>query len=670
MDYKIYRKYVKNIPTGKKLPGAIYIHESVLSAIPKQLRTLLQQAAINLGLDTAAWNIIKFSTKDFRISLLHYPKFFEDSYPALHCSYTINIEQNTFRKTNYTKSQNPPILHRKETFLLPEHPSVPDFVEITKEGEGIGLYKNSKSIGFKKSWQDLIENKGYTLVNGRLQKQQKDKTEIIERHKTAIDRNSLSAPMQSLFRHNYLQSKFSVFDYGCGKGDDLNILADHNVSATGWDPIYYPENEIKKSDIVNLGFVINVIENQKERRETLLKAYQVSKKLLVVSVMLGGESITSKFEKYGDGVITSRKTFQKYYSQNEFREYLQYALDETALAVGPGIFYVFKDKLEEQQFLVERQRVKSNWQKLSYTDHPERLKVKQRALYERHKALFNDFWQQCLDFGRLPANNEFPQSEELRALCSSHQKGLALLNTIHGEDPFSKAAEARRGDLLVHYALGLFGRRRPYKHMPERLQKDVKHFFGNYTKAIQEATELLFSVGKPELINKYCAKAYEELGRGRLEPSQAFTIHKNDVELLPVPLRVYLGCATQLYGDIDTVDLVKIHIRSGKVSLMKYDDFEGKPLPLLLDRIKIKLRKQSIDFFEYGGKFEPQPIYLKSTYISEKFSHYNKQVAFDKRIIKFPWLKLDKYGPTTEEFQNFLEAEKLTLRGYRFLKNN
>ncbi len=393
MDYKKFKESVKSLPTGKKLPGAIYIHESVLCAIPKQLRTFLQQAAINLGLDTADWNIIKFSTKDFRISLLHYPKFFEDSYPALHCSYTINLEQNTFRKTNYTKSQNPPILHRKETFLLPEHPSIPDFVEITKEGEAIGLYKNSKSIGLKKSWQDLIENKGYTLVNGRLQKQQKDKTEIIERHKTAIDRNSLSAPMQSLFRHNYLQGKFSVFDYGCGKGDDLNILADHNVSATGWDPIYYPENEIKKSDIVNLGFVINVIENQKERRATLLKAYQVSKKLLVVSVMLGGESITSKFEKYGDGVITSRKTFQKYYSQNEFREYLQYALDETVLAVGPGIFYVFKDKLEEQQFLVERQRVKSNWQKLSYTDHPERLKVKQRALYERHKALFNDFWQ-------------------------------------------------------------------------------------------------------------------------------------------------------------------------------------------------------------------------------------------------------------------------------------
>ena len=38
-------------------------------------------------------------------------------------------------------------------------------------------------------------------------------------------------------------------------------------------------------------------------------------------------------------------------------------------------------------------------------------------------------------------------------------------------------------------------------------------------------------------------------------------------------LRVYVGCATQLYGDVEGVDLIKIHMTSGKVSLMKYDDF-------------------------------------------------------------------------------------------------
>ena len=204
-----------------------------------------------------------------------------------------------------------------------------EFKEITREGEEAGLYENSQTIGFQKKWNNLIVRKGYELVKGKLRKleanaksrptpeQTVSAEKIIERHKTAIDRNSLSAPMQSLFRHNYLQGDYSLFDYGCGKGDDLNILANHNVSAKGWDPVYYPDNEIGKADIVNLGFVINVIENPKERKETLKKAYRLTGKILVTSVMLGGEATTCKFEKYGDGVVTSRKTFQKYYSQTD-----------------------------------------------------------------------------------------------------------------------------------------------------------------------------------------------------------------------------------------------------------------------------------------------------------------------------------------------------------------
>ncbi len=591
-------------------------------------------------------------------------------------SMILDLKTNTMRKTDYSKSENPPILHRKETFLLPSHPAVKQFSEITREGERAGLYKNTHRIGFKKNWEILIRDKGYLLRGGRLVQNVEsvpaccavEKRENIARHKTAIDRNCLSSPVQSLYRHSYLQGEYSFFDYGCGKGDDLNILAGHGIKAHGWDPVYWPDNDIIEADIVNLGFVANVIENPTERKKTLQKAYRITRKILVASVMLGGESITAKFEKYGDGVITSRNTFQKYYSQTEFRKYLQNTLGETAIAVGPGIFYVFKDKLEEQRFLVERQRIKQNWQKLSYTDHPERLKVKQRALYERHKNLFQEFWQQCLDFGRIPVNSEFTKSEELRALCGSHQKGFALLATIHGQESYTKAAKARRNDLLVHYALGLFGQRKPYKHMPDRLKKDVKCFFSNYTSAIRESTKLLFSVGKPELINQHCEQAYRNLGRGHLEVGHSLTIHRNDVELLPAPLRVYIGCATQLYGDIETIDLVKIHISSGKVSLMRYDDFEGKPLPLLLERIKIKLRDQAIDFFEYGKEFEPHPIYLKSNYIDEKFDNYDNQKKFDKQLQEFDWLDLHRYGPERKKFIQMLAVKgHLTIEGFYFM---
>ncbi|HID98896.1 MAG TPA: DNA phosphorothioation-associated putative methyltransferase, partial [Thiotrichaceae bacterium] len=494
-----------------------------------------------------------------------------------------------------------------------------------------------------------------------------NKDKKIERHKTAIDRNSLSAPMQSLFRHDYLEGDYSLFDYGCGKGDDLTILNENGIEAKGWDPVYNPEEPKKNSDIVNLGFVINVIENPQERKETLQQAYKQTNKILVVSAMLGGESITSQFEKFGDGVVTSRNTFQKYYTQKELKSYIADVLNEEPVAVGPGIFYVFKDEIEEQNFLVQRQSSKKTWVRLSYTDHPEKLKIKQRSLLERHSELFDDFWNLCLELGRLPANTEFEFSERIRAICGSHARALDVLTAFHDGEVFKQAAQVRREDLLVYFALGLFGQRKPYVHMPEGLKRDIKSFFGKYTDALNQAKTLLFSVGRPENINQACEEFYKRVPKGKMVEGHSLTIHRDYLNDLPAVLRVYVGCATQLYGDIENADLIKIHIRSGKVSLMRYDDFEGKPLPLLLERIKIKLRDQAIDFFEYGEKFKPQPLYLKSDYIIDEFTNYTKQKSFDKRLKKFGWLDLNGFGPNHDEFTNALLAnENLEIHGFRF----
>jgi hypothetical protein len=48
---------------------------------------------------------------------------------------------------------------------------------------------------------------------------------------------------------------------------------------------------------------------------------------------------------------------------------------------------------------------------------------------------------------------------------------------------------------------------------------------------------------------------------------------------------------------------------------MAYDDWE-KEKPLLKERIKIKLRDQDIDFFDYYGPYEPPPLEDKQVFIS------------------------------------------------------
>jgi len=47
--------------------------------------------------------------------------------------------------------------------------------------------------------------------------------------------------MQALARQNYLDGEYSVFDYGCGKGNDVRELEAHGLDVTFWDPVYHPD---------------------------------------------------------------------------------------------------------------------------------------------------------------------------------------------------------------------------------------------------------------------------------------------------------------------------------------------------------------------------------------------------------------------------------------------
>ena len=72
-----------------------------------------------------------------------------------------------------------------------------------------------------------------------------------------------------------------------------------------------------------------------------------------------------------------------------------------------------------------------------------------------------------------------------------------------------------------------------------------------------------------------------------------------------------------MYGELDEVSLIKAHIQSGKVTLHVYDDWE-KEIPMLTERIKIKLREQDIDFFDYAGDFQPQALTNKTDFLPQR----------------------------------------------------
>lgn len=669
--------------TGKSIGIHIYLHGLALEDAAPEQRKLAQVAAEIAGLLLGQdFNIIKFGNDTDPLSLLDYPGFFSEGFPTLRRSWTVNVSTGQVRHRNYEQSLNPPILHRKELLLPQDHPQRDVFTALTAAAEQIGLFDNPISIGFKQAWEALLAQRGYRVVGHELLPIGNDEANTapfddanpfvgVARHLTALTRYGFSAPMQTLARFGFLDGSKTIFDYGCGRGDDLRGLQENGIEAAGWDPHYAPKQAKRKAHIVNLGFVINVIEDREERLAALMGAYSLAEELLVVSAMLANPAAV-RGNPYGDGVLTSRNTFQKYYDQGELQAYITEALDEEPLPVGPGIFYVFKDKDAEQRFMVGRQENRRAVLRLSHLSRPEKPQRigKAEAKYQEHRELLDALWQTWLDLGRIPDRSEVPQADEIAAHFGSFPAALRFVKSRQEDADaiLEQARLSRVDDLRVYFAQWQFDQRKPYRHLEGRLQKDIKALFGDYRAALETGRALLFSAGKLDAIEQACRQAGEQ-GIGWLEQGESLQLPTGLVVQLPPILRTYVGCGLRLYGDPGGAGLIKIHIRSAKLTLMAFDDFEGKPLPRMVQRVKIKLREQDFDVFDYGGDYEPPYLYRKSRFINEEFPLYAEQQAFDEALDALNLFDLAGYGPPPAVFDTQLAAARWTIEGFNLVRS-
>jgi hypothetical protein len=72
------------------------------------------------------------------------------------------------RTRDYTHFRNPPILHRKETFLQAEHPLRDKFARLTASEESKGRLEDANRIGTRNYWDQVLLEKGLSLRGHRL----------------------------------------------------------------------------------------------------------------------------------------------------------------------------------------------------------------------------------------------------------------------------------------------------------------------------------------------------------------------------------------------------------------------------------------------------------------------------------------------------------------------
>ena len=545
--------------------------------------------------------------------------------------------------------------------------------------------------------------------------------QTVARHKTAMSRSMLSRPMQHAYDDGLIEDGVSVFDYGCGRGDDIRLLRNLGHDATGWDPAHAPTNDKSPAQLVNLGYVINVIEKPTERVETLRAAWELTRSVLVVSARLTWDPDATSGKPFGDGRMTSTGTFQKYFEPEELKQWVEAVLDEKAVTAAPGILYVFRDPAAAQQLLARNSRAsaqpKQGIADLLYALRSELLKpvedfVEQnrrlpvpteiecssdvieafgsmRAAFaiirsatgaqrwadidlgsrkrsEQRFAEHLDELQPLIDFvsdrGRLPRDNELSNQSELEEIFGSPRAAFSLIRKVTGPERWVEVEEAARENFLVYSALAAFGGRPKFSDLPTDLQHDAKDLYGSYRNASEAADQLLYSIANLDAINE----AINEAPFGKLTP-EALYVHADYVNELPSLLRVYDGAARQITGDVDDATLIKFNRLKPQVSFLVYKNFEKDPHPSLEASIVSKLGEIRVKFRNFANSTNPPILHRKELFVPEHHPSRDKFDRLSRQEDRAELLGHDNIG-TRDGWEAALTGQGYTLKGHRLTK--
>ncbi len=166
-DATVIDEACKRSPVGKLLPDDLYVHRSALDSLEPILRIYEGCGWAYLG-EVEEANIIKIHRRSGKLSYLVYPGFETDPHPSLLRCVKLSLRTRQLECYNYAQSANPPILHRKETFLQPGHALYAKFARLTQQEERHGLLADTASIGTRAGWETRLREAGFSFRGHRL----------------------------------------------------------------------------------------------------------------------------------------------------------------------------------------------------------------------------------------------------------------------------------------------------------------------------------------------------------------------------------------------------------------------------------------------------------------------------------------------------------------------
>jgi DNA phosphorothioation-associated putative methyltransferase len=149
---------------GKLMPTALYVHVGALNRLPPVLRVYEACARVLCG-EVEGATIVKLRRMEPKVSYLSYPGFDAEAHPTLRSSIRVDLRTLAVRYRDFAESTNPPILHRKESFVPEDYPQRDLFAALTMAEESVGLFEETADIGTLDNWNQRLAAKGLRVMD-------------------------------------------------------------------------------------------------------------------------------------------------------------------------------------------------------------------------------------------------------------------------------------------------------------------------------------------------------------------------------------------------------------------------------------------------------------------------------------------------------------------------
>ena len=165
------------------------------------------------------------------------------------------------------------------------------------------------------------------------------------------------------------------------------------------------------------------------------------------------------------------------------------------------------------------------------------------------------------------------------------------------------------------------------RDLPVASRFDIRYYFRSYSNLKELSEKHLFAAGDEERVARLCEAA--PVG---VNTTDGYFVARRDLPSLDPTLQIYARLGELFSGDLDRMDVIKIHKTSPRLSLFALSDLQ-ETMPRLKSRVKIDLQTQQVRFFDHSTNAEPELLVGKQLLGFDECGTDERTVALGRRIL-------------------------------------